>query len=201
VDKIQQFRAFWNRRSKGGKWAIGIGVALLGAIIIGAIGNIGDDKSASPTTAPEVAAEPPPPPATPRPKEKDTGRMSDTEFESFRSAIADLTREGQELANEYQACSVIGQCVKTAYRGVEDSVGFAEFTAEDLLDDTAKQCRAALKTYLVVSPNFGNVMRAAYDTAYGLNFDAMPAAFNRMPPATRRWSKYSLNAMKACRPK
>ncbi len=207
------------------KILIGVGVLFALLVVIGLFTDSGDEEAASTnaastaqaatTTAPAKTTAPPaakPKPAkTAAPAEPvDTGRMSDTEFDQLMGAHQELVDESLEYSNDIQACSVIGQtgdlvgfrdCVDDAYSGFDEDVGFAVYTADDLVDDTAKQCQGALRSYAKITRAYQATVALTYDVANRLAFDEFEAAFGALGPASRQYGKFSTNALTACQPK
>jgi hypothetical protein len=92
------------------------------------------------------------------------------------------------------------ECNDGAYSGFEEDADAALFTATDLLDDAAKKCRAALNSYVKVLTDYSATVKTAYEVGNRLDFDAMTIAYNRLPVQSRRYAKFSLNALRACEP-
>jgi hypothetical protein len=82
-----------------------------------------------------------------------------------------------------------------------DSGGKKAASSPQNLDNTAKHCRAALKSYRIVLSNYDATLEVAQKAASNLQFDQMTAAFKLYVPATRRYAKFTLNALAACEPK
>src|SRR5215218_564009 len=153
-------RAFWQRRSRWGKALLIVAAVFVGLIALGvAFGEDEPTAEATVRTATETVereSPPPPepePPPAPQPAPPDSGRMSEGELDSFRSAQAKVVDEALQFTAGVEKCSVIGQagqlaefsdCMDESYSGFEEDVSQGDFVAEDYLDDTAKQCRAAL---------------------------------------------------------
>lgn len=186
-------------------------------VLVGVIGSFSSDepedepRQAAATT---VATDAPPPATTkpkPKPKPKvDSGRMSDTEYASFQRAHQELLDESIEFSDGLQACSVIGQtgdlagfrtCIQDAYSGLDEDIDFAIFTADDTLDDVARQCLAALRSYGKITRDYRAVVANTYDVSNRLDFDAFAAAFGELVPSTQRYQRFSTNALAACQPR
>lgn len=202
-----------------------IGIGGLFALLI-VIGLLADPESETSTPASEssepatTAAAPPPtttqatatptkPPAS-KPAKVDTGRMSDTEYSSFIGAHRELVDESLEFSDGIQACSVIGQtgdlagfrtCVQESYSGLDEDVDFAIYTANELIDDTAKQCQAALRSYSTVTRAYQATVALVFDVSNRLAFDEFGGAYGALGPASTKYGKFSTNAIAACEPR
>lgn len=201
------------------KILIGLGALILVVMVIGAFSNTSDDQSSTSTT--EAASSDAAPAATtekaaaapkpkPKPKPVDTGRMSESEFTQFQRANQEVIDESLQFSDEIQACSVIGQtgdfvgfrsCVDDAYSGFDEDVSFAAFVADDAIDDTDKQCQAALRSYATVTRAYQATVALVYDVSNRLDFDAFEGAYGALIPATQKYSKFSTNALAACEPR
>lgn len=115
-----------------------------------------------------------------------------------------------QFSEEIQACAVIGQtgdlvgfrdCVETAYSGFEEDALSARAIADDTLDDVGKQCQAALRSYSTVLADYFGVVKTAYAVARQLEFDLLTPAYEALPAASRRYAKFSGNAIAACQPR
>lgn len=158
-------------------------------------------KAAEPAES-TTEAEPSEPPA-------DSGRLSDSEFDRFQRAQAEVIDESLQFSDEIQACSVIGQtgdfsgfrdCVGSAYSGFEEDSDFALYTAQDLIDDAGGKCQRALKSYVVVGSDYAAAVKTSYEVANRLDFEAMTVVYQDLPRQTQRYSKFTLNAARACKP-
>lgn len=206
------------------KILIGVGALFVLLIIIGLFASPESEETAETTTTTprtttttgpatttkKPAAKPKPRPA-PKPKPApDTGRMSDTEFQQFQRAHAELVDESLEFTEGIQTCSVIGQtgdlvgfrtCVQESYSGLDEDVEFAFFVATGTLEDVAKQCQAALRSYAKITRAYQATVALAFDVANRLDFDAFEGAYGALGPASRQYSKFSTNALAACAPR
>lgn len=207
------------------KIVIGIGGLLVLLIVIGLFAD--PDTETASTTRPTTSGEqgsttsaPTPPattlqaaattnPATAKPVKVDTGRMSDTEYSDFLGAHRELVDESLEFSDGIQACSVIGQtgdlagfrtCVQESYSGLDEDVDFAIYTAIELIDDTAKQCQAALRSYSTVTRAYQATLALVFDVSNRLAFDEFDGAYGQLGPASTRYGKFSTNALTACEP-
>jgi hypothetical protein len=222
-------RAFWRRRSWKGKTGIIVGAVFVALILIGLLAPAPDESSdvgptqaatteaAATTSAPTTTAQTTTAQATTQEAEtetraaepSDTGRLSESEFATFQRAHQEVVDESLQFTNEVQACAVIGQsgdfagfreCNDSAYAGFEEDADAALFTANDLLDDAAKKCRAALNSYVKVLTDYSATVKTAYEVGNRLDFDAMTIVYPRLPVQSRRYAKFSLNALRACEP-
>ncbi len=142
--------------------------------------------------------------------EPDTGRMSEGEYDLFRTYGEEAADEALQWSEEAQACAVIGQsgdlagyrdCIKEAWEGTESAMVGAWSNAGDLLDDTAKACRRSLRRYRAALDNWYSKNLTAYKKARALDFDAMAAAFERLPAAAKRYVQASTKALARCEPR
>lgn len=145
--------------------------------------------------------------AKPKP---DTGRMSEGEYTRFQDATNDLNRESLEFSEGVQKCVVIGQtgaladfadCMDDAYRGFRDSAEFAYFTADDLTKHTAKQCRASLRSYMKVLDAFAATVDRIHRAGSLLRLSELASASRALPAQSRRYVKFTRNALRACEPR
>jgi hypothetical protein len=218
---MSSFLRWWHQRSKKAQIGLAIGAVFLFLIILGALLPSPDDgeKKKEAISPPPPAqqqqprpppAEPPPPPPPPPAADRDTGRMSDGEFQQFRDAQADVLSESQQFNDGVQKCAVIGQsgdlaefsrCMDDAWSGFTSKAQYAYYVTGQLIPNTAKKCRANLRSYRAVLSDYDATLDVAHKTASNLQFEEMTAAFKRYGPATRRYTKFTLNALAACEPK
>lgn len=149
-------------------------------------------------------------PASAQSGHADSGRMSQGEFTSFRDAHQGVVDEGLQFSEGLQKCAVIGSagelaafsdCVDESYSGFEDKAGYADFTAQDLLDDTGRTCRAALVSYRVVLNDLTRTLGDIHRAGSLLQVDAMAAEAPEMAREARRYGKFAGNALRACKPR
>lgn len=182
--------------------AIGGGLLLLIVAIAIFSGGDDEDESAAPASA---SAE-----AVGESAGSDTGRMSSGEYETFQSAQADVVDESLQFSEGIQKCAVIGQtgdlvgfsdCMDEAYDGFEDKAGYADFIAEDTLDDTAKKCQGALRSYRIVLDDLTGAASRLHQAGSLLQFDELTSASQDLPRASKRYVKFATNALAACEPR
>jgi hypothetical protein len=77
----------------------------------------------------------------------------------------------------------------------------ARDTTDGLMDDTSKQCLATLKSYRKVLVNFAATNATVYTFAESLRFGEMGQAAQLLPNASRRYTRFARNAIRACQPK
>lgn len=189
-----------------GKIAIIVVGVVVGLVLLGALIPAEDEEpasSAAPTTTTTQTEQ------EPTSADRDTGRMSDTEYEEFSAAQSDFADEALQFSEEIQKCSVIGlagqlaefsSCTHYAYGGVQDSAEYAYFISDDTLDDVAKRCRVVLRNYMSALDNLNAKMQAVERAGSLLQFEELTAASKQLPGPSQRYSRAALNALTACSP-
>ena len=123
--------------------------------------------------------------------DEDTGRMSDAEFEQFSGAVAEVDDELSQFGSTLQRCGVLlqalefadaSECVGEAYSGIEEDVGFALFTSDDLKDDVAEGCLKSLTAYENRLNHYANYVSSLHAAGENLQF----RAFNRLAKRARK---------------
>jgi len=203
-------RKRWARLKGWQRWTvIGAGILIVIAIIASAAGGGGDDE---PAAAETPAQEQPAAKATPdSASDGDTGRMSQGEWEQARDAVFDVNGEIQDYRDQVSGrCATIIrglevsaalECIDDAYSGVEDKVGFAVFTLNELKDDVAKQClRAVNRTYRLGNEDLYQALQASKRALETLESSQIEPAIARLNNADRRWSDAQGDMLQLCSP-
>jgi hypothetical protein len=128
--------------------------------------------------------------------------MSDTEFEQFSGAVAEVDDELGQFGTTLQRCGVLlqafeleaaSECVGEAYSGIEEDVGAALFVSDDLQGDVAKDCLTSLTAYEDRLNRYANYVSAVHAAGENLQFDQ----FNRLAKRAVRQSRAYANARDA----
>lgn len=155
---------------------------------------------------------PAPPEAPPAPEaDADTGRMSDGEFELSTAALDEANEEilayGEALGGEcaalfgaFEAAAAI-KCVKDGYDGVEGDLAGVVAQMDDVRDDVAKQCRAAVnRVYRVANVPLFRALRSSRDAFVSIDAAEARRWAARLRGEIARWNRVSLELRVACDP-
>ena len=210
---LARARAFWGRRGKIGKAAIIILAVLVVLIFIGALVPTESDETASTTTTETVVNETESQQTeteeTQETEPPDTGRMTETEYETFARYANDFDGELSQYGQVIGKCGVLAQslelaaaseCVEDAWGGVWDSGQDAYLFADDYLDDTAKGCRKALATYKVRLDLFATALKRASEAGMNLNFEESLPLSRRANRLAKPYAKARNKVHLACVP-
>lgn len=179
-----------------------LALSLFALATIGAEGCGESSKSgASASTSKTAAAEAP-----------DTGRMSSGEYEELNSVTeryrGEVGQFGNQLGGKCATLAGVGElaafsdCVKDAYDGVEDKYTFAQVTYQNLVDATARACRASVKLLDRRIRQLQGTLEAVHEQAENLQLTVASSEV-AVRYVTQRRERYLLayaRARKSCRP-
>jgi hypothetical protein len=182
---------------RAGWWAlVALLVVALAAGCDSESGNGGDDGNGDEPAAAESS---------------DTGRMSETEYDTASMAVSQLDGEITDYRTKIgDRCSVlIGgfetaaalECIDEAYDGVETQASLTFSDLDGMREDVLKRCSKALNraVQIVNEPLFQalSASKAAFDT---LEPAAVRPAIRELNQQDRRWSQASQNMLTLCSP-
>jgi cytoskeletal protein RodZ len=233
--KPSGLRGFWSRRSKWGKAGLIAAAVFVVFVAIGLAVPAPDDEpenaaaevesttpdqtpteetttdeaSTEEATTEETTTEEATTEETTTEESGDTGRMSDTEFEQFSGAVAEVDDELNQFGTTLQRCGVLlqalefadaSECVGEAYSGIEEDVGAALFLADDLKADVAKDCLKSLTAYENRLNHYANYVSSLHTAGENLQFRAFNRLANRARKEARAYARVRDVALMDCAP-
>lgn len=141
----------------------------------------------------------------------DTGRMSDTEFDTWSMFADDATTEFQQFGEILGGkCAVLAgagdlngfsTCVEDAYGGVEDDAFQAINATDDVKGDTAKACRKALSRYRRATVKLGTIVQQVDRAGENLDVSGINFWAKQVPKVSNVYGAAYQQARVLCTPK